>query len=65
MSVGITKKCRRLHSNFGGRFELPNIQFSGVTRLPEEYRSRKNYGFEKEIDDASCMSNIAGILLIV
>ncbi len=56
LSVGNTKKCRGLHSNFGGRFELPNIQFSGITRLHEKNRGQQNHGIKKEIDDDICGS---------
>jgi hypothetical protein len=36
LPVGTAKKCRGIYSHSGGRFELSNIEISGVTRLHEK-----------------------------
>ena len=56
LPVGTAKKCRGIYSHSGGRFELPKIQFSGITRLHEKNRGQQNHGIKKEIDDDICGS---------
>ena len=57
LPVGTAKKCWGIYSHSGGRFELPNIELSGVTRLHEKNWSRKYYDINEETDDPNCMKH--------